>query len=314
MKLIFKYKKILGIFLLNSLTIFAFLVCIFCDKHLIGWEQIFICLFVLLFLNFVLVYLTLALKKERKEICRCQSDFNLKMKSCLEKMSRIYNVMEISKISFGVYHDLANILTALNLSINQIRFIKDNPEKIDLNIKESIEISQKAGDLIRFLKVQQINDDVINSFNLAKEINNCLRVFSFYFIKHKIKIEKHLDKNICLLANKARFDQIIINLISNAIDSLKKVDKNNRKIVVRLYNNFEFIKLEIKDNGIGIAKENLDKIFEAFFSLKSKKDNRHCGLGLFSIKNIIENNFNGKIKVKSELGRGARFIVKLKNN
>lgn len=116
----------------------------------------------------------------------------------------------------------------------------------------------------------------------------------------------------------------MVNLINNAIDSFKLDENhdqtigkniNNKKklIIISFTKNDDFNILSIKDSGCGIDEEVIDKIFNPFFSLKNKKEDRfdhyHCGVGLNIVKKIIENDFSGKIEVKSEIGQGTEFII-----
>ncbi|PKM91687.1 hypothetical protein CVU82_00560 [Candidatus Falkowbacteria bacterium HGW-Falkowbacteria-1] len=312
MRILIKYKKALAIFLLNLFILFSFVFCLFCDRRFIGIGLVFTCLFSIIFLNSIVLYLIKILKKERKNICFCREDSSSKISACLNKMAKVYNVMEISKISSGIYHDLANILTALNLSVNQIKYVGGNERDVGVLVKETLNISQKAGSLVSFLKNQCCKKFEITKFNLADEIKNCLSLFNFYFIKYDITIETTLQDDIYLFASHIKFDQTIINIISNAIDSLKSKSTNcSRKIFVKLFREASFIKIIIKDGGVGIDKDNLSKIFNPFFSLKDDESNNHCGLGLFLVRSIIENDFFGKIKVKSDTNRGAKFIIKI---
>ncbi|MFA7601174.1 MAG: ATP-binding protein, partial [Patescibacteria group bacterium] len=211
----------------------------------------------------------------------------------------------------------ANILTVLGLSLEQLKSTcfsqgnkSNNHQRVNYN--NLIDVSTKAFSLVSFLKDQYKNKVSFNRFEIAEEIRKNLLLFSFYFKKYKINIKLSLQNNLFLFSNKIKFSQIIINLISNAIDSLKqRGDDFSKKIYIKLCKSNEFIYLIFKDNGVGIDSENLSLIFKPFFSLKNESDNINCGLGLFSCRKIIENDFLGKIKVKSDFGRGAKFIIKI---
>lgn len=311
---IIKYKKVLIVLLLNILLLCSFVFCVFCDYRFIKIEAIMLCLFSVLSLNLVIICLFKIIEKEKKDVLLKKIEFKRKTKECLDKMLECYNIVEINKISFGIYHDLANILTALNLSINQIKTEVSDKEikNLNSNIEESLDISKKAISLASFLKYQYKQKDMGSAFNLSQEIERCLSLFSFYLKKYNIKTNLNLQGNIVLFSKQVRFSQIVINLIGNAIDSLKlKEGLGVKEIKIILIDNLDFINLTIKDNGVGIKNEYLKLIFNPFFSLKNSEGNLHCGLGLFFCKKIVEKDFLGKIKVKSDFGRGAKFVIKI---
>lgn len=319
MSLMVKYKKHLLVFLINFLIFFILFLC---GSNFFNFPPlffIFLCLFSFIFINLIIFYLLEVIKKERRVFSENKQDFSLKINKCLNKMSDHYNIIEISKISFGIYHDLSNILTILCLSLGQLKSEpllingKSKKDKNELNLyKNLVNTSTKALSLVSFLKNQHQNQTNLQNFEMAGEIRKGLSLFNYYFKKHKIKVKFSLQGGIYLLADKTKFFQVIMNLSSNAIDSLKlKKNNSSRKIFIKLFKKNGFVYLIFKDNGIGIEADNLNLIFEPFFSLKNKDEGINCGLGLFFCKKIIENDFFGKIKIKSDLGYGAKFTIKI---
>ena len=110
-----------------------------------------------------------------------------------------------------------------------------------------------------------------------------------------------------LKANSQRIEQVIINIIQNACQSLE--NKQKGIFVSTMYEeNMDCIVIKIKDEGEGITKENLKKINEPFYT--TKRDSGGIGLGLSISENIIKEH-NGNIEFKSELGMGTEVIIKL---
>ena len=97
--------------------------------------------------------------------------------------------------------------------------------------------------------------------------------------------------------------RVFTNLISNAIS----YGKENGTITVELFSKGNSI-IKISDDGIGIAKDQLDKIWLRFYQVDPSKNGDNSGLGLSMVKKIIELH-NGKIFVKSELGKGTTFTI-----
>ena len=118
-----------------------------------------------------------------------------------------------------------------------------------------------------------------------------------------------LDKqgNSILIGDPDKFYQMILNLISNAI----KYSDDNKIIKIRSYEEKLYSIIEIEDEGFGIPKEDIPRIFERFYIVDKSRSKKGTGLGLAIVKHIIKM-FDGEIDVKSELGVGSTFTVKIR--
>ena len=108
--------------------------------------------------------------------------------------------------------------------------------------------------------------------------------------------------------DKETLEQVFSNLITNAI----RYDKPKGRVLITIKENKDFIAVEVKDTGIGIAKEHLPLIFDQFYRVKRGEDQKikGTGLGLSIAKKIVEAH-GGSIQVSSELGKGSTFTVLL---
>ncbi|OVE71912.1 hypothetical protein BVX93_02235, partial [bacterium B13(2017)] len=101
--------------------------------------------------------------------------------------------------------------------------------------------------------------------------------------------------------NPDQMKQVFFNLITNAIDAMK----NGGKILISTLCEEKIVTILIKDTGMGIPKENIDKIFDLFYTTKEQKG---TGLGLSTCFDIIKKH-KGRILVDSEIGKGTTFTI-----
>ncbi|MDO7205995.1 ATP-binding protein [Paraclostridium bifermentans] len=137
--------------------------------------------------------------------------------------------------------------------------------------------------------------------------NICLSVSEFVK-SNNLSIIFDTDTEEKLIAfDPDNMERIILNLISNAI----KFNKPGGKVEVFISCKDD-IEISVKDSGIGIPEDKIDKIFERFEQVKNNSRKEGSGIGLNLVKSLVEMN-NGSIKVKSDLGKGSKFTIVLPN-
>lgn len=127
----------------------------------------------------------------------------------------------------------------------------------------------------------------------------------------KLKLAKTFDNGVYVNADYTRISQVLVNLISNAI----KYGNYNGWVEVALTETRKKVKIEIIDNGPGIAKEHVDRIFERFYRVDKSRSKKQggTGLGLAIVKHIIEVH-DSKISLKSEINEGTTFTFYLSSD
>lgn len=180
---------------------------------------------------------------------------------------------------------------------------------LDIILKESNRIQVLVSELLELSKIEQANHFKMVKVNLPQKVFNSVEVVHPLAEKKNIKFNLQLEKNLFVLAEPSKLKQVIINLLSNAIN----YSPENAEITVKVYLKSGECIVEIIDQGIGIAPEETTRIFERFYRVDKarSRDSGGTGLGLAIVKHIIEV-FNGEIDVESELGKGSTFRIKLK--
>ncbi|MRH99766.1 GAF domain-containing protein [Kriegella sp. EG-1] len=233
-----------------------------------------------------------------------------KTKISLEKTQQTLEEknQELERFAFLAAHDLKSPLTHINgfsqLLIKQYGDKLDNEgnEMLDLMAKSSEKLKTLITGLLDYSRSESVlteNKTPINVEEMIKDINGLFAFENDMMFNLKSSIAQ-------ILTNRTALEQILINLITNAI---KYNDKEKVKIEIGLTDSKTHYELYVEDNGPGIAKENQEKVFEIFNVLTSKDKFGVSGngIGLATVKKIVEKS-GGQIKLESEKGNGAKFI------
>jgi signal transduction histidine kinase len=184
-------------------------------------------------------------------------------------------------------------------------------EETDLLINGIEEGARRTQGIVDGLRTFSRGDGGQNAkSNINEGINSTLSV-----LKGKLKgieVEKNLDEQLPLIACQiGKVNQVILNLLNNAGDAIKKREKETGergRIFITTKHTDNTIQVSIKDEGVGISPESLDKIFEPFYTTKDIGEG--TGLGLSISYGIVEEH-QGKLEVESKLGEGSTFTMTL---
>ncbi|ABP67618.1 integral membrane sensor signal transduction histidine kinase [Caldicellulosiruptor saccharolyticus DSM 8903] len=151
-------------------------------------------------------------------------------------------------------------------------------------------------------KIQVTEDDV----NVKEVLEECIELLRFKAESKNIKMQLRLDDKLKMKIHKDWLKQIFINLIDNAI----VYNRENGEVIIEVERLDEKIAIRVKDTGIGIPQNEIERIFERFYRVDKGRSRKlgGTGLGLSIVKHIVEL-YNGKIYVQSEVGKGSEFTI-----
>lgn len=205
---------------------------------------------------------------------------------------------------------MADILSRENLKSHQLEHIQDI-------IDSGQYLLALVNDILNFAKLDEGKIELSNeSFNLKKLIQNLLINLKHQINNKKVSLKFNYDKQAPteFIGDELRIQQIIINLVTNAI---KFTDQGFIKIDVvckQLLKQKAKLQIIVSDSGKGIAPEKINKIFDRFYQAEKEfpyiQVTRGIGLGLAICKELIDA-MNGKIQVKSELNKGTTLTIDL---
>ncbi len=206
----------------------------------------------------------------------------------------------------GINHDIRNFLIDTqaiifkledenaNLPSSSKKLLKSSLRRLENNI-------DKIGNL---LELFNFRDDHKKDFI---DVHETLRLVSEFYesTENKVKITYEASTEIPhLYGNRAEFSMIIYNLISNAAAAIKATGTKHGRITVDAKLSNKDYLITVEDTGIGIAKEVFERIFDYGYSSRSS-----MGIGLYYVKETIEKEYQGKVRVVSTVGKGSIFQI-----
>lgn len=215
----------------------------------------------------------------------------------------------VSTISHELRTRLYGVVGITNMLLDEHKELVDSPHLNSLKFSARYLLAL-VNDVLQINKIEE-NRIILETlaFNLSDEINMIKNSLSFIAKNHNNHINVTIDPNIpeYLIGDKLRFSQIIINMVSNALKFTNNGEVNVNATLIKIENKAHFIEFNIQDNGVGIAQEDQEKIFEKFVQIGRKEiDYQGTGLGLSIVKRLLEL-FDSTITLKSKIGEGTTF-------
>lgn len=275
----------------------------------------------------ILVYVALGsfyLEKQIKKESQIANDLknikeeNQKITELLKEKERlIYGLMKANKtaatgaLSASIAHELNQPLGASNLNIQFLKMKLEkgvfNPE-LGKEILDSLEQDNKrAATIVRSLRSifteGESNSQEVQLGNLISQVLDIVRPE----LKSKnIQIQLRVDDDLMVQVNSSEIEQVILNLLNNAIQALANSGTLQRRIAMEAIKDGNSIQLTVSDNGEGVPAEFKSQLFELLSTTKQTG----MGLGLWLCKHIVTR-YGGSIQYEDGVGGGARFVIKL---
>lgn len=257
------------------------------------------------------------LKKALEEIKELNENLNIKVKEKTQQLKEIYNhvnqierIASLGKLSATVAHELNNplegILTYSKLIIKKLNNNVDEQEK--KKIIQYLELiaseSERCGNIVKnLLLFSRSGETNISPNDLISILERSLMLINHHLQLNNIQLIKDFCcRYLEFECDKNQIQQALVAILINAIEAMP--DGGILTVKVNCEDNFVYIR--ITDTGIGIPQENLNKIFEPFFSTKA--GGKGTGLGLSVVYGIVKQH-QGRIEVQSEVNKGTTVTL-----
>ena len=234
---------------------------------------------------------------------------NIVFNSMMDELEEAFH--EQSRFVSDASHELKTPLTALHGHLSMLKRWgkndKDRLEKsLDICLKEVERLKKLVNDMLLLSRAEKskINLNKLEEINPIAVVDEVIE--QYRILKPNVKYIVNIDEDINIKIDPNDLKQLLIIFIDN---SIKYNNKDNIEIEIILKKDVNKFKLEVKDNGIGIPKNEINNVMKRFYKVdKSRVNNNSFGIGL-SIANRIANNYNAKIQIDSELDKYTRISV-----
>ncbi len=234
------------------------------------------------------------------------------LKSTQRQLIQASKLASMGTLTAGIAHEINNPLAGIKLFAQNTKRAHTSgdlkPEKMVENMEKISDLVDKAAKIIEHLRTfsrQATGHMVLMRVNQAVE--DSISMLSEQLKLQNIEINLQLDENLpCVRGDTNQIEQVVLNLITNARDSLDRAEK--KEISLRTYKDDGSVIIEVADSGSGIAPDIIENVFDPFFT--TKPVDKGTGLGLSISHGIVELH-GGEIEVESIPDEGSTFRVKL---
>lgn len=250
------------------------------------------------------------------ELYRNYEDMRLRLKETTEEQLR--QEKQSRELISNISHDLKTPITAVKGYVEGIMDgVADTPEKMDKYIKT---IYNKANDMDRLINELTIYSGIDNNripynfhrINVSDYFGDCVEEVGLDLESKNIDLNYSnlVPQDTVIIADPEQMKKVINNIIGN---SIKYIDKPKGVIDIRILDEVDSVRVEIEDNGKGIAQKDLPKIFERFYRTDASRNSAQggSGIGLSIVKKIVEDH-GGYIWATSRVGEGTciHFVIR----
>ncbi|MDX2424127.1 MAG: ATP-binding protein [Amphritea sp.] len=236
--------------------------------------------------------------------------FRDQLSNLQEELVQAGKLAALGQLSAGIAHEINQPLSAIgHYSHNGIRFLHAGKlEEVEKNLNQISNLKKRAATIITRLKsLARPQKENWEAVELQQVVDNVLLMLAGDEVRKLTDIHVTFeDLQNVVNADPVQLEQVVLNLVTNALDAIHEQPEKQIHIDCRHHN--DWITIYVSDNGPGISRELREQIFEPFFT--TKRRGQSLGLGLSISYNII-NSLGGKLSVDLESRQGASFSIQL---
>jgi two-component system sensor histidine kinase HydH len=244
-------------------------------------------------------------KQSRKRVEDARLDFEKSMSTkTLEEIAarrahadELERVAKFGELSKGLFHDLINPLSTVSLSIERLAAKETSPAEAEELIQTAIAASRRMGSFMESMRSamgDRLQENTAHRSHISTELSTIFDLVAYKARMANVRIIIDSGNMQEIRLHPIRLQQLLLNLISNSIEACERVDTDQEKLViVRGKADSSQGYISVTDTGCGIAPEHTALLFTDYFSTKP----HGTGIGLRTVKTIVEHELNGSITI-----------------
>jgi C4-dicarboxylate-specific signal transduction histidine kinase len=224
---------------------------------------------------------------------------------------RAERLATLGTLAGGVGHELNNICAVF---LGTMHFVQENATQGRPPEADDLVQLLRVGEHLRvhadhLLSLGRPGPDHAESLDLRDIVTSTIGMLRTTGRAKYVEVESYLPESpVQVTINRTRIEQVVLNLVGNAVDATLGRDDPRVRVIVAPPDDAGYVGVRVEDNGSGISTDQLELIFEPYFT--TKPPGRGTGLGLVVVKQIVEG-YGGKLHVQSTLGAGSVFAFEL---
>ncbi|RYE57248.1 MAG: GHKL domain-containing protein [Rhizobiaceae bacterium] len=285
-----------------SWLIQSLLIMTFESRYSVGWY----CLYLMTLFSHLVVMLALIAESNRLYV-------RLALATSARDREREAWLSSMDEVAAAIYHEvgqpLSTVSTNAMASVNWLTRARPDPEMAIKSLRAISDAAQRTFDVLKNIRAMfNKGPGISTEFGLNDLVRETASLLDRELAAKKITLRLELDDALPLiLADRVQIQRVLVNLVTNAIDSLSATRGRSRRIIIRSMRlDGQDVMLEVSDTGTGIATEEMPLIFEPFFTTKSTG----TGLGLSLCRNIAEEH-GGRLRASHGKVHGVTFRLQL---
>ncbi len=229
-----------------------------------------------------------------------------------QQLRRSEKLSALHTLSAGVAHEIRNPLSAVDLNLHLLEQELSDQHRADPKVKRyldilNVEIQRLKDILDNFMRFSRPLSLKFEQVHLAQAIHHILKLLEYEADEKKVRFEVDIPQDLPLVhGDETELSQVFLNIIINAIQAMPRGGVLKVAACVKNTDNIPMVEIGFSDTGVGVAKKNLGRLFEPFYSTKGQGS----GLGLAIAYRIMEDH-RGVIHVESQEGIGTIVAIRL---
>lgn len=253
---------------------------------------------------------------QRYSLLRERLEADRKRTEAIQIAEKSRRMASIGVMAAGIVHEINQPLNAIRITADSVSIWgNDNPAALPRSFRNRLNklsvCVERIDEIIRHMRSFWISPGQIvkEQFDLGEGVRSALSLLESQLSSHRIELTLlGGEEKFLIVGNRIHLEQIVINLVVNAMHSLDQADKPEKRIVIKIFRMNNDAIVEVIDNGSGLPDNDTEDLFDPFFS--TKRPGEGTGLGLAIVKSFVEH-FEGGVKARNNDFGGAVFSVAL---